>query len=83
MTDSSFQAAGYAVLTKDDANQKFTSTLKTYAPLAYVSQIFTCSQLRRPFTPRTSYQYIGHLNILGICFGDHRNMLLSRQASNQ
>ena len=29
MTDASFQAAGYAVLTEDDPNQKYTSTRKT------------------------------------------------------
>ena len=35
MTDARFQAAGYAVLTEDDPNQKYTSTGKTYAPIAY------------------------------------------------
>ena len=35
MTDASFQAAGYAVLIEDDPNQKYTSTRKTYAPIAY------------------------------------------------
>ena len=34
MTDASFAAAGYAVLTKDDPNQKFTSLSKSYAPIA-------------------------------------------------
>ena len=29
ITDASFQAAGYAVLTEDDPNQKYTSTRKT------------------------------------------------------
>ena len=29
MTEASFKAAGYAVLTEDDPNQKFTSTRKT------------------------------------------------------
>ena len=33
MTDASFQAAGYAVLTEDDTNKKFMSTRKTYAPV--------------------------------------------------
>ena len=35
MTDASFQAAGYAVLIEDDPNQKYTSTRRTYAPIAY------------------------------------------------
>ena len=40
-TDESFQAAGYAVLTEDEPNQKFTLTRKTYAPVAYGSKTFT------------------------------------------
>ena len=35
MTDASFQAAGYAVLIEADPNQKYTSTRKTYAAIAY------------------------------------------------
>ena len=34
MTDASFQAAGYAVLMKGEANQELTSTAKTYALVA-------------------------------------------------
>ena len=34
MTDASFQAAGNAVLIEDDPSQKYTSTCKTYAPIA-------------------------------------------------
>ena len=37
LTDSSFQAAGYAVLIEGDPNQKYTSTRKIYAPIAYGS----------------------------------------------
>ena len=44
MTDASFQAAVYAVLTKDDPNQKRKSTRKAYAPVAYGSETFTPSQ---------------------------------------
>ena len=45
MTDASFQAAGYAVL-KDDPNQKYTSTRKTYAPIAYGSKTYSSSQIK-------------------------------------
>ena len=45
MTDASFQAAGYAVLIEDDPNQKYTSTRKTYAPIAYGSKTFSPSQI--------------------------------------
>ena len=46
MIDASFQAAGYAVLVKDDANQKYTSTRKTYAPIAYGSKTYSPSQIK-------------------------------------
>ena len=46
MTDASFQAAGYAVLIEDDPNQKYTSTRKTYAPIAYGSKIYSPSQIK-------------------------------------
>ena len=45
MTDASFLAAGYAILTGDDPNKKFTSVRKSYAPIAYGSKTFTPSQL--------------------------------------
>ena len=46
MTDASFQPAGYAVLIEDDPNQKYTSTRKTYAPLAYGSKTYSPSQIK-------------------------------------
>ena len=46
MTDASFTAAGYAILTEDDPNQKFTSVKKSYAPIAYGSKTFTPSLLK-------------------------------------
>ena len=46
MTDASFMAAGYAILTEDYPNQKFTSVRKSFAPIAYGSKTFTSSQLK-------------------------------------
>ena len=46
MTDASFQAASYAVLIEDDPNQKYTSTRKTYAPIAIGSKTFSPSQIK-------------------------------------
>ena len=46
MADASFTAAGYAILTEDDPNQKYTSVKKSYAPIAYGSKTFTPSQLK-------------------------------------
>ena len=49
MTDASFQAAGYAVLIEDDSNQKYTSTRKTDAPIAYGSKTYSPSQIKMSF----------------------------------
>ena len=46
MTDASFTAAGFAILTEDDPNQKFTSVKKSYAPIAHGSKTFIPSQLK-------------------------------------
>ena len=46
MTDSSCQTAGYAVLIEDDPNQKYTSTRKIYAPIAYGSKTYSPSQIK-------------------------------------
>ena len=46
MTDASFQAAGWAVLTEDDPNQKYISTRKTFAPRAYGSKTYTPYQIK-------------------------------------
>ena len=46
MTDANFQTAGYAVLTEDDPNPKYTSTRKTYAPIAYGSKTYSPSQIK-------------------------------------
>ena len=46
MTQASFQAAGYAVLIEDNPNQKYTSTRKTYAPIAYDSETYIPSQIK-------------------------------------
>ena len=46
MTDASFSAAGYAVLIEDDPLEKYTSTRKTFAPVAYGSKFFSPTQLK-------------------------------------
>ena len=38
LTDASFLAAGYAVLIEDDPLEKYTSTRKAFAPVAYGSK---------------------------------------------
>ena len=46
MTDASFQAGGFAVLVEDCPNQKYTSTRRTYAPIAYGSKTYSPSQIK-------------------------------------
>ena len=46
MTDASFSAAGYAVLIEDDPMEKYSSTRKAFAPVAYGSKTFTPAQLK-------------------------------------
>ena len=45
MTDASFSAAGYAVLIEDDPMEKYSSTRKAFAPVAYGSKTFSPAQL--------------------------------------
>ena len=47
MTDASFSAAGYAVPIEDDPLEKYTSTRKAFAPVAYESKTFSPTQLKR------------------------------------
>ena len=46
MTDASFEAAAYAVLIEDDPNQEYTSTRKTYDPIANGSKTYSPSQIK-------------------------------------
>ena len=46
MSEASFEAAGYAVLIEDNPTQKYTSTRKTYAPIAKASKTYTPSQIK-------------------------------------
>ena len=41
MTGASFTAAGYAILTEDDPNQKYASVKKSYAPITYGWKFFS------------------------------------------
>ena len=67
MTDASFQAAGYAVLTEDDPNLKYTSTRKTYAPMAYGSKTYSPSQIKTSIYAKEflaihmAFKEIGHI----------------------
>ena len=67
MTDASFQAPGFAVLIEDDPKQKYTSTPKTYAPIAYGSKTYSPSQInmsiygKEIFAFYMAFKEFGHL----------------------
>ena len=46
MTDVSFRSAGYALMIKDNPDQKIQAKLKTYAPVAFGSKFFSPAQLK-------------------------------------
>ena len=46
MTDASFQTAGYAVLTENDPNRKYTSRRKTNEPVVYWSKTYVPFQIK-------------------------------------
>ena len=73
MTDASFTATGYAILTEDDPNQKFTTVKKSYVPIAYGSKTFTPSQLKMSIYAKEFQPYITHLRSFDIFSGEHLN----------
>ena len=46
MTDASFRSAGYALMIEKNPDQKIQSKRKTYAPVAFVSKVFSPAQLK-------------------------------------
>ena len=56
MADATFRAA---VLIEDNPNLKYTSTLKTYAPMAYGSKTYIPFQIKMPiYTKETLAIYL-------------------------
>ena len=71
MTDASFTAAGYAVLIEDDPLEKYTSTRKAYAPVAYGSKTFSPTQLKMSIYAKEFLAFSLLLNNLYTSFGAH------------
>ena len=67
MTDASFMAAGYAVLIEDDPQEKYTSTRKTFAPVAYGSKTISPAQLKMSIYAKNilakfiAFKELGHI----------------------
>ena len=67
MSDASFTAVGYAILTIDDPNRKFTPVKRSYAPIAYGSKTFTPSQLKMSISAKEflaiyyAFKEFGHI----------------------
>ena len=78
MTDPSFSAAEYAVLIEDDPLEKYTSTKKTYAPVAYRSKTFSSNQFKMSiYAKKIFWQFTLHSKNLHTYFWELRNRLLS------
>ena len=45
MSDASFMAADFAILTEENPDQKYTSVKKSYAPIAFSSKTFTKNKI--------------------------------------
>ena len=77
MTDASFGATGYAVLTEDDPNQKVTSLRKSYAPVAYGSKTFTPAQIKMSIYAKEFLAIYFAFKGFGHFSGKRRNQSLS------
>ena len=60
MTDASFRSAVYALMIKDNPDQKIQSERKTYAPVAFGSKTFPLHNTRCPYTQKIFWQPIWH-----------------------
>ena len=77
MTDASFRSAGYALMIENNPDQKIQSKRKTYAPIAFGSEVFSPHSLRCLFTRRNFWQSTWHfLNLHTYC-GNRQNRRLS------
>ena len=83
MTDARFQVAGYAVLTEDDPNQKFTSAREAWATVAYGSKTFTPSQIKTCMYAEDCFGHKRGIQRTSTHFGDHRNQLSSWQSAKR
>ena len=78
MTDASFSAAGYAVIIEDDPMEKYSSTRKAFAPVAYGSKNFSPAQLKMSIYAKEflaiffPFKEFGHI-FWGSGAGDHSN----------
>ena len=67
MTDASFTATDYAILTEDYPNQKNTFVKKYYATIVYGSKAFTPSQVKMSkyakefFAVNYAFKQFGHI----------------------
>ena len=77
MTDAIFRSAGYALMIEDNPDQKIQSKRKTYAPVAFGSQIFSLHNLRCPYTQKIFLQSVWHFLSLHTFYGRQQSQQLS------
>ena len=57
-TDASFRSAGYALMIEDNPDQKIQSKRKTYAPVAFASNVFSPGQLKMSVYSKDFFGYL-------------------------
>ena len=77
MTDSSSRSAGYAHMIEDNPDQKIQSKLKTYAPVAFDSKIFSPAQLKMSIYSKEFLAIYMHFLSLHTSCGKQQNQRLS------
>ena len=84
MTDVNFKNAGYALTIEENAEEKFMSVRKTYAPVAFGSKMFSPSQSKMPiYAKELLANYFAFMEYIATFFGIQPNRLSSSQTTNQ
>ena len=83
MTDVSFQAAGYALLIKNNPNQKYTSTRKITILLFMAQRHTRHLKSKCPYKQKNFQSFTWPSKILDIYFGVSPNQLFSWPIANQ
>ena len=66
------EAAGYALVSEDNPNQKIQSKRKTYGPVAFDSKNFSPAQLKMTYTLKIFWKFTYHFLSLRSFVGIHR-----------
>ena len=86
MTDASFRSSGYAFMVEDNPDQRIQSKRKTYAPVAFGSNIFSPAQLKLSLHLKVFLAiYMAFLQFANVFLGSNKanNCADRQQVSNR